>query len=72
MTHTAGIDVSLQTSCVCIVDASGRVVREFTVESEPEALATALVGTGIAFTRVGPEAGPLSQWLPAWPYPVAV
>jgi transposase len=65
MTHTAGIDVSLETSCVCIVDASGRGVREMTVESEPEALATALVGTGFAFARVGLEAGPLSQWLHA-------
>jgi transposase len=62
MTHTAGIDVSLETSCVCMVDASGRVVREMTVESEPEALATALVGTGLTFARVGLEAGPLSQW----------
>src|SRR3954453_789868 len=65
MTHSAGIDVSLETSCVCIVDASGRVVRELTVESEPEALATTLVGTGLAFARVGLEAGPLSQWLHA-------
>jgi len=65
MTHTAGIEVSLETSCVCIVDANGRVVRELTVESEPEALATALVGTGLTFARVGLEAGPLSQWLHA-------
>src|SRR3954453_5959052 len=62
MTHTAGIDVSLETSCVCIVDASGRIVRELTGESEPEALATALVDTGLVFARVGLEAGPLSQW----------
>jgi hypothetical protein len=48
----------LETSCVCIVDASGRVVRELRIESEPdalatEALATALVSAGLAFARVG-------------------
>lgn len=65
MTHAAGIDVSLETSCVCILDTSGRVVRELTVASEPEALVTALVGTGLASARAGLEAGPLSQWLHA-------
>lgn len=65
MTHFVGIDVSLETSCVCIVDASGRVVRELTAESEPEVLATALLDTKLDFSRVGLEAGPLSQWLHA-------
>lgn len=65
MTHFVGIDVSLETSCVCIVDASGRVVRELIAESEPEVLATALLDTKLDFSRVGLEAGPMSQWLHA-------
>jgi len=64
MTHSGGLDVSLETTCMCIVDASGRVVRELTVESGLEALATALIGTGLAFARIG-EAGLLSQRLHA-------
>jgi len=37
MEHYAGIDVSLESSSVCIVDATGRVVREAKIASEPEA-----------------------------------
>lgn len=65
MTHYAGIDVSLETSSICIVDAQGAIQREFKVESEPEAMAAVLVGTGVPFSRIGLEAGPLSQWLHA-------
>ena len=43
MTHSVGIDVSLETSSICIVDQTGRVVRELTAETEPEALAMALL-----------------------------
>lgn len=65
MTHSVGIDVSLETSSICIVDETGLTVREFVVDSEPEALAAALLATGLTFARVGLEAGPLSQWLHA-------
>jgi transposase len=63
MDHYAGIDVSLECSSVCVVDASGRIVREDKVASEPEALIAwfGLLGFGLA--RIGLEAGPLSQWL---------
>jgi transposase len=65
MTHSVGIDVSLETSSICIVDATGLTIRELIVESDPEALAAALLATGLTFARVGLEAGPLSQWLHA-------
>src|SRR5918997_6952158 len=65
MSHSVGIDVSLETSSICIVDAAGLIVQELVVESEPEALAAALLATGLSFSRVGLEAGPLSQWLHA-------
>ncbi len=38
MEHYAGIDVSVEHASVCIVDASGRIVRETKVASEPAAL----------------------------------
>jgi transposase len=65
MEYYAGIDVSLERSSVCVVDATGRIVREAKVASEPEALAGFFAGLGLAVTRIGLEAGPLSQWLHA-------
>jgi transposase len=38
MEHYAGIDVSLEQSSVCVVDASGRIIREAKVASEAGAL----------------------------------
>src|SRR5215211_2854521 len=63
MDHYAGIDVSLELSSVCVVDATGRIVREAKVASEPEALVPWLRGLGLELARVGLKAGPLSQWL---------
>ena len=65
MEHYAGIDVSLERSSVCVVDATGRIVREAKVASEPEALVGFVRQLGLAVTRIGLEAGPLSQWLHA-------
>src|SRR5215213_11608908 len=65
MDHYAGIDVSLEQSSVCVVDATGRIVREAKVASEPEALITFLRGLTLPLGRIGLEAGPLSQWLQA-------
>src|SRR3954447_14758195 len=63
--HYAGIDVSLERSSVCVVDGTGRIVREAKVASEPEGLVAFLGQLGLPLTRVGLEAGPLSQWLHA-------
>ena len=38
MNYYAGIDVSLESSSVCIVDATGEIVKEARVESHPQAL----------------------------------
>ena len=63
MDDFAGLDVSVKETSVCIVDDTGRLVREVKVASEPEALLAALTNPGYHFKRIGLEAGPLSQWL---------
>jgi transposase len=65
MEHYAGIDVSLEESSVCIVDATGRIVREVKIASEPEALVRYFDELELRVGRIGLEAGPLSQWLHA-------
>jgi transposase len=63
MDYYAGIDVSLEQSSICVVDASGKLLREAKVSSEPEALIAWFCGLPFGLSRIGLEAGPLSQWL---------
>jgi transposase len=63
MEHYAGIDVSLECSSVCVVNATGKIVREAKPASEPEALIAWFRSLGFELVRIGLEAGPLSQWL---------
>jgi transposase len=63
MEYFGGIDVSLELSSVCVVDAKGRIVREAKVLSEPEALMAWFRELALPLSRIGLEAGPLSQWL---------
>ncbi|KRP84904.1 MULTISPECIES: IS110 family RNA-guided transposase [Bradyrhizobium] len=63
MYHYAGIDVSLECSSVCLVDGTGKILRETKVASEPAALIAWFRSLGLVLERIGLEAGPLSQWL---------
>lgn len=63
MDQYAGIDVSLESSSVCLVDGSGKILREAKVASEPAALIAWFRSLGQQPERIGLEAGPLSQWL---------
>ena len=63
MDHFAGLDVSVKETSVCIVDDTGKIVREVKVASEPDALLAVLKNPAYHFKRIGLEAGPLSQWL---------
>ena len=42
MDHFAGLDVSVKETSVCIVDETGKIVREVKVTSEPEAMLAVL------------------------------
>jgi transposase len=63
MEQYAGIDVSLESVSICVVDSAGRIVREAKVACEPEALIAWFSKLEVSMTRIGLEAGPLSQWL---------
>ena len=63
MDHFAGLDVSVKETSVCIVDDTGKIVREVKLASEPQALLAVLKNPAYRFKRIGLEAGPLSQWL---------
>ena len=58
MEHYAGIDVSLKESTICVVDATGKIVREVKVTG---ALIVYFQMLELPVTRIGLEAGRLSQ-----------
>lgn len=63
MGYFAGLDVSLEETAVCVVDATGAVVKEAVVASEPAALVAFFREAGFAMTRIGLEACSLTAWL---------
>jgi transposase len=58
-----GLDVSLRTTSICVVEANGSTVWEGKAESEPALLIKALIGWRSEITLIGIEACPLSEWL---------
>lgn len=61
MKYYAGLDVSQQTTSICIVDEGGSIVAERKVATSPNAIADEL--KAFTLTRAGLETGPLSVWL---------
>ncbi|MEV8469030.1 transposase [Fluviibacterium sp. DFM31] len=59
----AGLDVSLETTSICVVDANGGMILEAKAGSDPVDIGEVLGGIDGTYERVGFEAGPLSQWL---------
>ena len=62
MYHFAGLDVSVKVTSVCIVDDTGKIVREMKVARNLR-FDGGLTNPAYHFKRIGLEAGPLSQWL---------
>jgi transposase len=58
-----GLDVSVKTTSICVMDAAGTIIREGKAESSPEAISAFLAAADRRYVRVGLEAGPLCQWL---------
>ena len=63
MDHFAGLDISVKDTSVCIVDDTGKIVREVKVASQPDALLPVLTTPTYHFKRIELEARPLSQRL---------
>jgi transposase len=65
MEFFVGIDVSLESSSICIIDERGVIIKEGQTISEPEAIGRFIRHKGRKIEHVGLETGGLSQWLHA-------
>jgi len=63
MEQYVGLDVSLRQTAVCVVDQSGKIIREVMIPSDPEAIATFIRANTSNVVRIGLESGPTSTWL---------
>lgn len=63
MSEYVGLDVSMEETSVCILDAEGKTVWEGKVESEPSAIGRVLRRRAPDAAKVGLETGPSSTWL---------
>jgi hypothetical protein len=61
--HYVGLDVSLKLTAICIVDQTGKIEREGTVASNPEAIAAFVKLHAPHVARIGLETGATSTWL---------
>lgn len=63
MKYFAGLDVSLEETAICVVDESGRIVKEVRAASDPESLSEVLRNVDLPLERIGLEACSLTAWL---------
>lgn len=61
--HYVGLDVSLETTSICVIDHIGAVVWRGKCSSEPDAICQIVRAQAPAAVRVGLETGQLSNWL---------
>jgi len=63
MRYYVGLDVSLKSISVCILDDKGKRIEEGEVDSTPEAIHQFLLKTGLEIERIGLESGNLTHYL---------
>lgn len=60
MEHYSGLDVSLETTFISIIDQNGEIIKEDIVATDVELIAKYLLEQNIDHTRIGVESGQLS------------
>lgn len=63
MKHYVGLDVSMKETFICLVDETGKVIKQGRAKTDPEAIAEYLRKTNLLIDRSGVESGSMSYWL---------
>lgn len=65
MTYYVGLDVSVESTAICVIDDAGNIERELAAPSHPDDLVAALSQYSGEIGAIGLEAGPMSAFLAA-------
>jgi transposase len=63
MCNYIGLDVSLKTTSICVMNQSGKIMKEIMVETNPKAISEAILVTGLSAEKIALECGGTSHWL---------
>jgi transposase len=63
MSYYVGLDVSMKTVFICVIDKTEKIVRECELASTPEVVGGFLMGTGLEIEKIGLESGNLTHWI---------
>lgn len=58
-----GLDVSLKSVFICVLNEKGKIIQEGEVESTPKAIEDFLIETGVKIEKIGLESGCLTHYL---------
>ena len=61
--HYVGLDVSLETTSICVIDDAGAIIWRGKCRSDPDAITAIVRQHAPGAARVGLETGQLSNWL---------
>src|SRR5688500_5299279 len=63
MSNYIGLDVSLKTTAICIMDAKGKILKQLISQTDPKVIANKIKDTGFNANLVAIECGGTSHWL---------
>lgn len=63
MKYYAGLDVSMKTTSICIVNQEKKIVFESEVDTDPNTIFSTIRGTGLDIENSAVESGSISHWL---------
>jgi len=63
MQSYVGLDVSLRQTAVCVVDQTGKIMREGMIDSDPDTICNFIRTAAPKLARIGLETGATSTWL---------
>lgn len=63
MKYYTGLDVSMKTTSICIINQDGKIVFEKEVETDPQDISNAIIKSKFQVENIAVESGSITSWL---------